>query len=284
MEKKWQHYIPQFYLKKFGKPTYRFDKTNDSIEQRNPRTIGMEKNFYDIDELPHGIIEDILSKEESKYSEAYYSLIDTQDLSSITTKQKTDFFLFMGTQFLRTVDTRYMLDQMSTGLFERLFGEKGMNIIPDNVKARFAENSLKKIQIEMLVEAVPKIALILSKKTWVIRENTTETLLWTSDNPIALHNDHDLGGFGNMGILSPGIEIYFPLTPNLILLSYDPTITGITTDSMDSEHVRRHNCYQVDSSVRYLFSKNNNFQDAINYLNKYSDLRDPKRPRGKFGN
>ena len=284
MVKKWQHYIPQFYLKKFGKPTYRFDKTNDSIKQRNPRTIGMGKNFYDIDGLPHGTIEDLLSKNEDKFSKAYYRLIETQDLAALTKEQKTNFFLFLGSQFLRTTEIRYMMDQMSQGLFERIFGKKGMNIIPGNVQAKLTENSLKIFQTSILIDAVPKIALLLSKKTWIIRENTTQTLLWTSDNPIALHNDYDLGNFGNMGILSPGIEIHFPLTPNLILLSYDPLVTGITTDPIDSEHVLRHNCYQVESSVRYLFSRNNDFQDAIDYLNKYPDLRDPKRSRGKFVN
>jgi len=152
------------------------------------------------------------------------------------------------------------------------------------LKQNLLKTLSKFFQIRMLLNAVPKFATILSKKKWVIRENNTQTLLWTSDNPIALHNDYDLEDFGNMGIASPGIEIHFPLTPNLILLSYDPTVTGITTDPTDSEHVRRHNCYQVESSVRYLFSKNNDFQDAIDYLNKYPDLRDPKRVRGKFVN
>lgn len=284
MEKELQHYVPQFYLKQFGKPVNRFDKTNDLIDQRNPLKIAMEKNFYDIDELPHATVEDVLSEKEDKFATAYYKLIKTHDLTSLTIKERSDIFLFLGSQFLRTIEVRYMLDQMSKGLFERLFGKNGMNVISDNTQVELTENSIKKIQINMLIDAVPKIALILSKKTWVIRENKTKTLLWTSDNPIALHNDHNLEGFGNMGILSPGIEIHFPLTPNLILLSYDPSVTGITTEPMDDEHVQRHNCYQVDSSVRYLFSKNNNFQDVVKYLNKYPELRDPNRIRGRFVN
>jgi len=281
MVKKRQHYIPQFYLKQFGKPTYRFDKTNDSIEQRNPRTIGMEKNFYEIDELPKGIVENFLAEKEDKFSKAYYRLIETKNLDALTRDEQRDFFLFLGSQFIRTVEIRYMMDQMSKGVFEKIFGKEGMNIIPDNVQAKFTEDSIKKFQIQMLIKEVPKFGLILSKKTWAIRENTTKTLLWTSDNPIALHNDNNLG---SMGILSPGIEIHFPLTPNLILLSYDPAVTGITTEPMDSEHVLRHNCYQVDSSVRYLFSKNDDFQGTVDYLNKYPELRDPERSRGKFVN
>jgi len=284
MAKKRQHYVPQFYLRCFGKPLYRFDKTNDSIIQRNPLTVGMEKNFYDVDELEHGTIEDLFSKNEDKFSEAYTRLIETKNLNALTKEEKTNFFLFLSSQFLRTLELRYMMDQMSQGLFEKLFGKQGMNIIPENVLAKFTENSIKLFQIQHLVESVPKIALILSKKTWVIRENTTQTLLWTSDNPIALHNDHDTGNAGSMGILSTGIQIHFPLTPNLMLLSYDPTVTGITTDPMDDEHVQTHNCYQVDSSVRYIFSNNDKFQDAIDYLNKYPELRDPNRPRGEFVN
>jgi len=141
--KKRQHYIPQFYLKSFSQPTYRFDKTNDSIEQRNPRTIGMEKNFYDVNGLPHGTIEDFLSKHDDKFSKAYHRLIETQDLDTLTQEQNTDFFLFLGTQFLRIVVIIYMMDEMSQGLFERIFGKTGMNIIPDGVKAKFTENSLK---------------------------------------------------------------------------------------------------------------------------------------------
>lgn len=280
-KKKRQHYIPQFYLKSFGKPVYRFDKTDNTIVPRNSKNIGHEYYFYDIDGLPTGTIEDFLAKGEDEFSRAYTRLIETPDLDKLTKKELTNFFLFMACQFLRTTEVRYDIKNMTEQVFDRIFGPKGMNIIPQEAKITYTEDSVKRFQIEMLLKGVPRIASLLYTKTWVIRKNDTDVPLWTSDNPIALHNDLNLGLMGSMGILSPGIEIHFPLTPSLILLSYDPRTSKITNEPMDKEHVRRHNCYQIWSSVQYLFSKTNDFSDAIEYLPKFPDLRKPDRPRGQ---
>ena len=41
--------------------------------------------------------------------------------------------------------------------------------------------------------------------------------VYISDNPLVMHNQKDFGPYGNIGLAVPGIEIYYPLSPNTIL-------------------------------------------------------------------
>lgn len=138
-----QHYIPQFYLKRFGTNS-KIDvydiKNNKYIEKTNISNFACEKYFYDIDltkiedELKifknspginisdtlynetlknPQLIEETLSKLESKMStylneiEKDYSLINNEDFLSI-------FFIFMRTSAIRTSGYRSQLEKITT--------------------------------------------------------------------------------------------------------------------------------------------------------------------------
>ena len=133
----------------------------------------------------------------------------------------------------------------------------------------------------MIIEKTPEFAAMLNDKTWIIQENHSDVSLWTSDNPIALHNQLKFkDGWGNLGILSPGIEIHFPLTPKLLLLSYDPSTHRLISNDVKSEYAIRHNNYQVTNSARFLYSNSNNFEMAKKFLKEHPHYKNPNRERG----
>jgi Protein of unknown function (DUF4238) len=44
-----------------------------------------------------------------------------------------------------------------------------------------------------------------------------------SDAPVVMHNPRTFGPYGNIGIAVPGIEIYFPLSPDVVLAYFCPS-------------------------------------------------------------
>jgi hypothetical protein len=118
-------------------------------------------------------------------------------------------------------------------------------------------------------------------KTWVVLQNKSTSPLWTSDNPLSFCNSFN--SEGNVGIESKGVEIRFPLTYTSLLYSYDPTThpPKNNKDKMSEQEVYDANITQIKSSVRHIFSSENNFDTALDYLNKYPEYRDPNRSRVK---
>lgn len=278
-KKKKQHYVPRFYLKNFGEPIYCLDKITGRVYPRNFKDLGQENFFYEIEDVPEGMMEDFLSEWDGHFSTAYNLLLKEKDLDKLNELEQNHFFLFLGTQFLRTAEKRYDVKNMTDQVYDRLFGERGMKIIPKELKVGYTDDSIRKFQAKMILEDAPYFASIFKNKIWIVMENVSDLPLKTSDNPVAMHNAHGIPPFMGVGIASPGTEIHFPLTPNLILISYDPLTDRLTTLKTKHDHVRRHNCIQLFNSARFMYSCVNDFEEEIQYLEKHPDFKDPKRTR-----
>ena len=90
-------------------------------------------------------------------------------------------------------------------------------------KYTLKDEDLPFIQGRMLLnnEQLNKMAIAYFSLTWVLLINKTNHPLFTSDNPISRipHIQNDL--YPMVGIASRGIEVCFPLSPDLLLLMYD---------------------------------------------------------------
>ena len=117
-------------------------------------------------------------------------------------------------------------------------------------------------------------------KEWVVLVNKTKIPLWTSDNPISFYNTFGRSGY-NMGIFSPGIEIRFPLSSELLLFSYDPNTHPpiLNKNKMSEDDVLLSNNTQIRTSTRFIYSAANSFEYASEYLKKYPRYKDPGRKR-----
>jgi hypothetical protein len=49
---------------------------------------------------------------------------------------------------------------------------------------------------------------------------------YLADNPVTLHNDQNFGFYGNLGLAVPGIQLYLPLSADLVLCAFCPSIFG----------------------------------------------------------
>lgn len=130
------------------------------------------------------------------------------------------------------------------------------------------------IQEELLKKQVIMFANILLGLQWVLLENNTDMLLWTSDSPVNKFNPTESPPYmGNLGYLSSGIEIFLPLTPKLCLSLCDIGQHGLLpTEKMimySTENIIYQNDLQFCWANRHVFSQDSNFDLADKILDTY---------------
>lgn len=273
-----QHYVPQFYYKNFGDLVWCLDKTNENIFHTTPKNISFEPDFYgpSIDgEYP---LEKALDLLERRFSTAITDLINKEDPTKISLKNKLDLALFVAIQYLRTKETRERI----TGVANSAADETVKHLLKiEDHGIKLTEEGEMAMHLDILKD-FPSFAATIAQMKFVLMKNVTKIPFWTSDNPVALQNEYDQAPFGNLGITSKGIEMWTPINPKLALVTCDPTMFGIFPDVVevnDDQIIIRNNWLQIISSTRFLMSDTEDFHMAHEMLESDKELRNPKRKR-----
>ena len=281
---KLEHYVPQFYLRNFsvkdnGKTLFCFDKCTSKKFIVNIRNIACEKYFYDLTKEDKRI-EINLARIESMLGAAYHKLITKQNLSSLSWIDRVSIANFVAVQELRTREMREFLKDMVRQLTEKLSKHK----LSDDIKRQLQEINKaeypQEFQMRMFQNVKEFSDIILSMK-WILIENNTKIMFWTSDHPINRYNPKkDI--LGNLGYLSSGIQIFFPLTPLLSLclcdlVEYFPYPEKMKTENVDNVVFENH--LQMRWSTRFVFSQDDEFPFAKDMLEKEPELRNVNRKR-----
>lgn len=283
-----QHYVPRLYLKNFViKPkkhsVYCYDKTKSKAFVTSTKNIACENYFYDTSSAEEQRIENALNVVESSFDPIYKKMLTSEDLKSLTSIEKQTIAFFVMTQELRTREHRELMKDMWKQAKERLYIEK----LTDEFKERYGidtwgtEDGTKVLQLSMF-KNIPYYAEILLQMKWILLINRTPTPFWTSDHPINRFNPIDMKPYGNLGLLSRGIQIHFPLSPKIVLSFSDPSTYGFFGENIevkDIQNVIFENSLQVTHSTRYIFSKINDFSLAEKILRDNPQLRDIDRKR-----
>lgn len=284
-----QHYVPQFYLKNFCQSKtnllYCYDKTSNNRFLTNIQNIAEENLFYGINRLIRDEFEKSFSKAETKYySPSYQEFLKKKNYSIISYESKKWFFVFLAFQMIRTLQARKIFKESYKSLIRELRKEKLAKKLDKQVS--FVEKNLtnddffKAVHLKSLLPPYDKLfelAKFFFNKKWVILTNRTDIQLWTSDHPLSFYNSFNYEG--NLGILSKGVEIRFPLSKNLLLYSYDPRTTPpkLNKEKISNKEVEFANMCQLRSSTRFVYSPENKFEPAKQYLEKYPKFKDPDR-------
>ncbi len=242
-----------------------------------------------MEDLRGGEIEKFLSENESKFSKAYYEVINKKDISKLSERSFYHFFLFIASQFVRTPALRLEFENVLSKAYDKMYSKlandfmkKKGSKLAGHVRLSPDPEAVKLMHAQMILKGVPRFAQILANRKWSIVENHHDIPLWTSDNPLVLHNQLDLGPYmGNLGLLSPGIEIHFPLTKNLRLFSFDSRTHVLRTSTMgmfERLHVIHENMLQLRYSSRFIYaSSNNDFDRARIFLSDYPQFRSERQ-------
>ena len=279
-----EHYVPRFYLTNFAinknrKSVYCFDKYTSNKFLTNIRNIACEKYFYDIPP-DNQLVEKSLAMIESNLSSAYNKLVANKDLNRLNWDERIAIANFVAIQEIRTKEMREFLRDLCKQLTARLSKYKLSEGLKKWLKDINTTEYPKEFQIRMFESVREFTNMILSMK-WILTENKTEMLFWTSDHPINRFNPIK-DPLGNLGLLSQGIQIFFPLTPTLSLclcdpVEYFPYPEKIRTSNINNVIFQNH--LQMRWSTRFVFSQDDDFSLAEKILKEEPSLKSLNRQR-----
>lgn len=289
-----QHYVPRFYLENFSinpdrnsPQLYCYNKPDRRIFQTSVKNVGGEQYFYDTSgEQP---FEDFLAEIEGEFADAYRKILDSGNLRELTENDKTAIAYSVATQEHRT---RVFRDEYMEGMEKLADRLREFNMSKqleeqiDEFDRADDDTTARELHKEFMLDAAWDFTEEILGLKWILFENQSASGFWTSDHPITRYNRYDHGWKGDLGYRSEGIEIYFPLSPDMCLALVDPThFAGnpskieLGTSDRDQDHITLVNELQVKQSKRHVFSKSDDFELADMILDKYPRFEKLDRER-----
>jgi len=157
-----------------------------------------------------------------------------------------------------------------------------------------SDESIKETQLSFFKpERIKELGEDFYNKKWILLVNDTEIPFWTSDNPVVRFNPLNLDPYPNTGLISWGIQIYFPLSSSLCLCMLDPeryssfkkiekidpenvqqNINKVEKMSIKIEDVIFLNSLQVKECYRQIYSKIDDFELAEKMVKEDPSIKD----------
>ncbi|WP_237274465.1 DUF4238 domain-containing protein [Tenacibaculum ovolyticum] len=227
-KKKKQHYVPKFYLRFFSasqndkKIKICLKETIKTIQNADLEGQAQEDYFYGKDlerEEWFGNIEDrtsIILKE----------VIKSRELP----KNKSDNYYWIWLfVLLQAYRTRANADEFNNVVDKTMktamkFDSKFKDF--DFDKHLFAYDDATEKALDILLKSLP---MMMDLQVKLLENNTAKPFI-TSDNPVSKYNqflESRNFSFGHYGMLSKGLQIFYPLSPDLALVLYDPKVYKI---------------------------------------------------------
>lgn len=225
-----QHTVPRFLLDNFGfakgrkaKQKFTFDKQSERSYPQSVYDASTRNAFYNIENHPDKYsLEPILCQIEADASSVIRKIIEEQSLGNLTDDEKTELAVFVVIQKSRTYHGLQTIKEFIVGLGDRLLG---MGAKPEDLTRLIGSQEdpdLKNFFLETVLKHVEHANQILNK-SWLLYKTNNSNPYYISDNPVTLHNDIDMGLYGNLGLSVQGIQIHLPISSTFTLAFVCPT-------------------------------------------------------------
>ncbi len=306
--KKYQHYVPRFYLESFqdvaGK-LWCYDKQLDKAYQGSSGGLGGENVFYDVSEVDKqlGISQFIenwfnpLETDAAKTLKVWRESLRAKGEFSPTESEQRILATYLAVQYLRTPRGRQLAEELTLLAakisFFNYLGEK------DPELANPIQNPIEEIQLSLAkdrraaahatillnIPLVEELAAVLLKHIWIVVENKTENSYYTSDHPVVVVPHGGTPVRPKSGLASTGIQVIYPLTPqySLSLLERDfwmvfaPSDRRVHRKQIAKANVEFDNSVQVVQSTRFVYSQDGDFALVKDMCRENPELGNPQR-------
>lgn len=107
-------------------------------------------------------------------------------------------------------------------------------------------DSIKQDHTRQQIRSLANYTEIMADKVFFLAKTPPGRSLYLGDNPVVMANDEDRRPWGGLGIAAPFIQIYMPLSSNLLLCAYSKEVLG--------QWMRRHD-ESMDEARRIVMAK-----------------------------
>lgn len=228
-----QHYVPRFILRNFLRvdaPAGReqvnvFSKKTGKVFTPSIDGIMAERRFneFAIGDEYIASFEDSIGQIEQMLLPVYRRILADRKLDRSPDEQAALAF-FIAFQMLRTRASRDHFGQLEEMLGDHL-AKIGAKLEDLEGYEPLTDERLAFQHIDFMRSSLPKFGEILAGKFMCLMQAPKGRRFYLGDNPVSLHNSapaHPL--WGNLGLAVEGIEIYLPLSADLMLAAWCPSI------------------------------------------------------------
>ncbi|MDB9306837.1 MULTISPECIES: DUF4238 domain-containing protein [Cyanophyceae] len=224
-EKKNQHFIPRFYLKKFSLHSQeeRVGVFNISslkfIESANLYDQASKNYFYGRDLK----IENGFQKLETESAKIINSILEKQFLPAAHSRDHQMLLMFIIRLLGRTVYAAEMIQEL-VKKYQKTVSSISYNALSE---------SEKKINLTLTDAVQESLSIgkcnfpLVRDLHWKLLINETQEPFITSDHPVVVYNqflEHRKTYGSNVGLASKGLEVFLPLSPQIILILFDKDV------------------------------------------------------------
>lgn len=227
-----QHYVPKFILRNFLSNVPKeqvsvFSKSTGKGFTVSISNIMAERRFHDfrIDDDYMASFEGGISSMEDMILPTYRAVLERGTLDR-SPEEKAILIAFIAFQFTRTRAQRDLFVSMEAQLKAKI---EAMGAKMDDIEGYepMTEDKSKIHHLKMIRESTGAFMESLADKDLLLMRAPEGRSFYLSDNPVAMYNSEPRNGiFGNLGFAVPGIQIYMPLSSDLMLCAWCPSIMG----------------------------------------------------------
>jgi len=226
-----QHYVSQFLLRGFHTENeaqiWAFDKLTDRSFTTAIDRVASEHGFYNI--AGSAEIDDVIRKFEDATAPIVEEIRTRKSLRTLNEYKRIWLSGFTALQYVRTrafsersQDMMRQITQVVTQISGGKLSKKLRKQLGLDAPGSEHEKTLSTI-LRLVRPAVDELL----KKTLVLYRSDGSLPFWIGDSPVAMHNtiNPDDRLCSTLGLGVPGIEVYLPISSELVLAHMCPSIT-----------------------------------------------------------
>lgn len=239
-----QHYVPQMllrgFLSKVGNEASKKQVRVFDLETKESRPTSITKimgerrfNEWWVDDETLATIEPATSQIESNLA-PLIEKIRAEKRLEICPETISNLALLMAFQFIRTKRMRLLPERLNQQLISHV---KRMGFDPAKVDGLvdWDKETLKQQHVRQQVENLDEFIRIMADKIFFVMTAAPGKSFYIGDHPVVLHSDEDRRITRGLGIGVPYIQIYLPLSHDVLLCAYDRAVLGQLMRVRDEE-------------------------------------------------
>mgnify|MGYP001597904548 CR=1 FL=1 len=295
VEKKNQHYVPQFYFRFFS--TNGEDICIFNIDNKN-HFVGPFKNqsskdyFY----VKGKELEDAFEKIEQSQRESINKLIESKSFKTLSKEEYIEILRFITFQDTRTNYAKRGANETTQHLVREYVKPKMLQ--DEELTKKVTKEEINNLDLTFPADHLISInvglqsPILISDLIPILLINNTGAEFLFSDHPIILYNlfFHKDTFESHIGLQSPGLLIFCPLSKDLCLLLFDSklyqidaikdNILGIN-NPLEIEKINKLQLHRCDKNIYY--SNTNQKEKVEKLFNEFSKSNTKSKEVTKFG-
>ena len=231
-----QHYVPKLLLRGFLSRDARRAQQRQvhvfDFESERSFVVSIDKvmgetrfNDFWVDDNTLASIEPWTSRIESHVAPLVERIRAEKTLER-TSQEFGDLSLLVAFQFLRTKGMRLLPERLDSQMREHV---RSMGFSTNRIHGLFDLDAegLKREHIRSQVQNIENYTKIIAEKEFFLMTAPAGHPFYIGDHPVVLHNDEPKTVHrGHLGIGAPYIQIYLPISSDVLLCAYDRAVLG----------------------------------------------------------